>query len=224
MNKKNLICFGQCVAAGIVGAFITHILIQFFGEYIEACKANEPNTHCTREWVSALSGWIAAIGAIFAALITLPHLRQQAAEAKRQADFVLGDAYPTLTVAISKTMDNRITLRIVNWNKHPIFIRSIRSLREKDKTAIAEIRLENVTYPQEKWSDKQGWAIERPIFINGWENRNNPPHFIEIDLWAIQDNSIVQSRYFDGNVGVDVILTGDNYREFLLHGSIKTIK
>ncbi|MCM0752016.1 hypothetical protein DEA98_14195 [Brucella pseudogrignonensis] len=37
-----------------------------------------------REWIGALSGWIAAAGALAAVILTLPYLKRQAEEAKNK--------------------------------------------------------------------------------------------------------------------------------------------
>lgn len=169
MNKKNLICFSQCVVAGIVGAFITHILIQYFGGYIEACQANEPNTHCTREWVSALSGWIAAIGALFAAWLTVRKLREQIAEQKRQTNFIIGEAEPDFIIERNR-IAKVCTLKVINWNRHRIIIEKI----------IMNDHRYNI-FCSSFDEDKQSVAYKN-FKVNGWLNRDKQPPQRDIDV------------------------------------------
>lgn len=204
MNKKNLICFGQCVAAGIVGAFITHILIQYFGGYIEACKAKEPNTLCTREWVSALSGWIAAGGALIAAWLTINKLRQQIAEQKKQTDFLVGDAMPTLDCLQDINDPQQIVIRIVNWNRRTVLIHGI-GFDNMDTTnlttAIMEIKQNDVIIRE---------PIRQPI-INGWEDRNKAPNNLKIKIAAERNGTILDEFPSDLQIRVMVRLIGQSH-------------
>jgi hypothetical protein len=177
MNKKNLICFGQCVTAGIVAAFITHILIQYFGGYIEACQMNEKETHCLREWVSALSGWVAAAGALIAALLTIPHLMKQAHEANRQTDFIIGNTPPIMEV-IDRNGPGEIWVKIINWNRNTFYIDEIITPPQFN-TKIEKLKFEpnNIVVTM-------GEGIKLPIRISGYEDRSKAPSIVNIYIKA----------------------------------------
>lgn len=192
MNKKNLICFSQCVTAGIVGAFITHILIQYFGGLIETCNTNEPSTQCVREWVSALSGWVAAGGALVAALLTLPHLRKQAAEAKRQTDFIVGDAEPEIILQRNRSKET-VTLIITNWNRRRVIIEEANaSSSSTNKIEIHNmIAYNQYEYPSVEALSKQ---IKKSNYdVNGWINREQPPKQRRIALSFRANNDFIHT-------------------------------
>jgi hypothetical protein len=128
-----------------------------------------------REWFGALSGWAAAAGALVAAWLTVPHL-------KRQADFIWGDAPPTLDVIEHLAEKNTLVVRLVNWNRRAIFIEDIvvstkaspKNLDEQ--AAIWQIEDEN--------GERDGGF---PVQVKGWEDRNKRPSYVRVDLILLKE-------------------------------------
>lgn len=138
-------------------------------------------------WIGALSGWIAAIGAFGAAALTLPHLKRQADEAKRQADFALGDSAPTFDVYAEDFVE--VYFRVVNWNRRTLLIDKVRS----EGAISVEIRSIQLTNKREEWPWEYGVEEEGdPIFksairVPGFEDRNKAPY-----------NCTIKARVFGG--------------------------
>ncbi|MCB8835954.1 hypothetical protein [Aurantimonas sp. VKM B-3413] len=107
-------------AAAAFGGFMAVLITRTAFEQSAWCITTDD--HCLREWFAASSGWAAAAGALLAAGLTLPALRQQANEARRQADFTLGDASPTVDVLTVPKDNLSADIRIVNWNRRPMEI------------------------------------------------------------------------------------------------------
>lgn len=179
---------------------------------IRANWCNGVEADCFRDWLGALSGWIAAAGAFSAALLTLPHLRQQAAEAKRQADFALGDSLPTFDV-YSETFAE-VYLRIVNWNRRTLLINAI-EITDVDFTILAIKLAPSNTYDKRKHT-MQGWDLVEilpPIRVAGYEDRNLPPEVCTIKLKIKEANGVLQMTE---DFKVHGQLLGDKYASITL--------
>lgn len=107
--------------AGVIMLFIVGITIWGFRPAADALCGGGSN--CFREWVSALSGWVAAV----AAFITLTAIRHQIALQQRQIDFQLGDADPTMYArpTVDSAFQPILILTIENWNRRPIRLDSV---------------------------------------------------------------------------------------------------
>ncbi|RWO94199.1 MAG: hypothetical protein EOQ98_31865 [Mesorhizobium sp.] len=128
-----------------------------------------------REWFGALSGWAAAAGALVAAWLTVPHL-------KRQADFIWGDALPTLDVIEHLADDNTLVVRLVNWNRRAIFIEDIvASTKSRPKNLNEQVAIWQI---EDESGERSGGF---PIQIKGWEDRNKRPSFARVDLILVKE-------------------------------------
>ncbi|MDR2311669.1 MAG: hypothetical protein LBE54_11855 [Brucellaceae bacterium] len=174
-----------------MGMFIALWLLDFALIRTDWCGSEKDK--CFREWVGALSGWVAAVGALGAALLTLPHLRQQASEAKRQADFALGESLPTFDVYTDGS--DRIHFRIVNWNRRTLLLDSIRTT---DAWIYIEgIKLEHagiVDQVQSKFDDEdEDTVVFIPsIRIAAYDDRNTAPAICTITAYASVEEGTIQ--------------------------------
>lgn len=129
-----------------------------------------------QSWLGALSGWFGG----FAALVTILFIMRQLQEQRRQTDFALGDALPTMD-AIEHLEDGaELVVRIVNWNRRAMVVRHLNV--DDQSTAIMPNRL--TIDGARKPIDTIAFAIE-PFIIPGWEDRSKGPSHAEIRLAAV---------------------------------------
>ncbi|TAY80993.1 hypothetical protein [Rhizobium ruizarguesonis] len=109
--------WGAPIAGAIMIAVLLIVISGFEPARTMFCNANEV---CLREWVSATSGWAAAV----AAFVTLFALRRQIAAQERQVDHQLGnvepDIYARCTVGEDYAPVAQVT--IINRNRRPFSI------------------------------------------------------------------------------------------------------
>ena len=144
---------------------------------------DETGLGCLRNWLSALSGWVAAVAAGVTLALTIGPLREQAKQARRQTDFVVGDALPTFDAVEHLKKSEQLVCRIVNWNRSAIVVRIVQTIEEADALVMID-KLEIDRKPIE--IDMITLKIE-PFVINGWEDRNNPPHHAEVRFIAFDN-------------------------------------
>ncbi|WP_144223445.1 hypothetical protein [Mesorhizobium amorphae] len=122
-------------------------------------------------WFGALSGWAAAAGALYATWKTLPELRMQVAEAKRQSDFMVGDAAPEFIVQRNR-VHRRILLIVRNWNRRRVLIDNIK-LSASNNVQLAGVEPfgeDNLS----QWLDEGKSGTVR-YGVNGWLDRQKQP-------------------------------------------------
>lgn len=164
-------------------------------------------------WIGALSGWIAAAGAFGAAALTLPHLKKQADEAKRQADFVLGDAPPTVDVLTHRDGAEKLVLVLRNWNRRTVVIRNIYTTQPGYSLHIwKHSRIGGYNYTV-------GSLNKFPI--EGWTNRSNSPPSISIDLATgdAEKGGLLKDWDRAGDIAVELTIIGESYKEITLIAS-----
>jgi hypothetical protein len=109
--------WGALVAGAIMIAMLLTVISGFEPARTMFCKADEV---CLREWLSATSGWAAAV----AAFVTLFALMRQIAAQERQIDHQLGnvepDIYVRCTVGEDRSPVAKVT--IINRNRRPFSI------------------------------------------------------------------------------------------------------
>lgn len=162
------------VAAGLFSAILVVVFAYVTHGPIEWCGPAE--TNCVRDWISALSGWAAFIGAAMA----VPYLAAQVREARRQTEFIVGDALPTVTLEENVGSTDVLTafsvvLNVVNWNRHPLFVQDIRTI-----DADAKILRIGPTKEDRKAESFNAAILEvdideKRVYVPGWENRALPP-------------------------------------------------
>ncbi len=167
LNKESI--FVTIICAAGLGIFVALWLLDFAVVRIDACEAHESRGLCLRGWISALSGWAAAIGALIAAGLTIAKLREQIAEQKRQTNFIVGDAAPDFI--IERNRETKIcTLKIINWNRHRIIIEKI----------IMNNHCYNIDCFSYNESDQ--YVACKNFKVNGWLNRDKQPPQRDIDV------------------------------------------
>ncbi|QAZ45933.1 hypothetical protein [Mesorhizobium sp. Pch-S] len=171
MGDRRFIFWFNVIVGPLVGGFAAYwIASSVLGEY-SWCIAGEE--HCVREWVSALSGWAAAV----AAGVTLFALYDQLREQRRQTDFVLGDAKPTLTARHPQDRLEDFALRIVNWNRVSA---DILRVRVAWSNVPVQVGLKEVGLGDRTVGINMDPNISGIVRIDGWENRSDAPPFGEI--------------------------------------------
>lgn len=135
----------------------------------------EPNCN-VQGWLGSLSGWFGAI----AAFITIQFIMHQLREQKRQTDFAIGDAMPTMDAIEHLQNSAELVVRIVNWNRRGLVVRFIKV--DDPNISIMPNRL--VVNGERKPVEIISYAIE-PFTIPGWEDRSGGPSHAEIRLAAV---------------------------------------
>lgn len=83
---------------------VTFVIAVWYGQFDRLCSAPDPrwawlpwmqpDEHCLREWISALSGWAALVGALW----TIGVMRAQLSEQRRQNDHISGEILPEIFI------------------------------------------------------------------------------------------------------------------------------
>ncbi|MGT2467418.1 hypothetical protein ACVOMV_24915 [Mesorhizobium atlanticum] len=157
---------------GFLGGFTFLFGTNFALKDAAWCITGE--THCLREWVGALSGWAAFAGAVAA----LPYLAGQVREARRQTEFVVGDAPPTVTLQRPEpgTGPYDAVLTIVNWNRHPIHVEAteIESVPPGVQWALTDLRQVSAGVSNNRMDGTRTGGLTQ--VIDGWRDRQRPPN------------------------------------------------
>ncbi|WP_117196412.1 hypothetical protein [Rhizobium terrae] len=190
---------GWWFAYGTLG--LLFILAVWNSQFDDLCTASEPawlpwaqpEEHCFREWISALSGWVgfgaAAIGAYF--------VYHQLNEQRKQTAFILGDGNPSVEVYTYSMNCRRAVFRIINWNRRTLTLRKISfgdgsnfpwrpaGIRYFEGPTNFEphrgVRRKSIGV------DFRGGAehdrLEYACAIDGWLNRAGSPFYIDIEVY-----------------------------------------
>lgn len=172
-----------------VAAVIAYALWPSWQNY---CPAKEELAECSRQWIGALSGWIAAAAAILAIGPLLGQLREQ----RRQTRFVLGDAEPTVDIERRAPLSLRV--RIVNWNRRMLDIRAV-----KFRTPAGDISARNVLRRTETMGYQPYMANFFGLKVHGWEDRAERPPFNEL---AIELEDVTEVMF---NGPLTVLISGE---------------
>ena len=158
-----------CVAAAGMGMFVAMWLLDFSVVRSNWCLGAE--TQCFRDWVGALSGWIAAAGALIAALLTIRRLKDQITDQKMQTKHLMGDGLPILEF---NKIGDKAKITIKNYNRRRLKLTSIENKGDnKINVKIPNnttIGIASVIIPPN--TDKQYYGPE--CIIDGWETTNSP--------------------------------------------------
>ncbi len=203
---------------GFAGGFCAYLLTGYTFSEAQWCIVGEE--HCLRNWIAALSGWVAAA----AAFTTIGYLARQAAEARRQTEFIVGDALPTVSLIDTPLGErnggfyNRI--RITNWNRNPILVTRIEA--DKD-TSADEIRLQAASPSYLMPFDNENLERHPPLSL-GWVDRSKPPPTYDIDvvcLFPVSKVTLGDDLTLRRYAGFNIYLTiaGNEHRKVVLHVS-----
>jgi len=172
--KSRLLVLGWCA---FLGAF-TFVAATDFALIRNAQWCGGADQHCFREWVSALSGWAATIAAAF----TIFFLYRQNAEQKKQSDFALGNADPTMDVTGDLEDPETIVVRIVNWNRRGVILHGISFSGTK---ANSTFRIQELKIDESLWDFEEKYGLP---YLRGWEDRQSPPHAAQYKLTGYDEH------------------------------------
>lgn len=191
------------------------ILLPYNFDLIDVCPTVDQTVACIQTWVSALSGWAAFLGA----LLAIPFLAAQVREAGRQTEFIVGDALPTASMhdpretRVNNAFSSR--LQVVNWNRHPILVRSI-ALVSPTTVKLFDVEVEDHDAGRKNIL-QQEYGRGR-MFIPGWVDRNKIPTIAEFDLTfetadkaavAIAENNLIRVPI---SLKVEIVIAGPSHR------------
>jgi hypothetical protein len=189
---------GWLVAYLLLGGFFIFAVLHFPFVRDIACEPKE--TSCFREWASALSGWFGAV----AAFATIIFIIRQIDEQKRQTDFVLGDALPTMDVTIDLDDERQKVVRIVNWNRRGILVRSVKTNFDAN-LGIVKIKHNGSEIPLPK--------LRWPMTVYGWEDRiKRGPEILQLKIFVIEDEEVSTQWPSDAEVTVIIQIFGDKHQ------------
>ncbi|MHC1547793.1 hypothetical protein [Phyllobacterium sp. K27] len=119
-------------------------------------------------WIGALSGWAAFVGA----LIALPHLASQAREAQKQTAFVLGDSNPEFIVTRDR-QKRRMIMTVRNWNRRLIMVDKLTVKNNVDITVYDVSDYDDPSVPT--WQMQRQFGETGAFRVFGWVDRTQPP-------------------------------------------------
>ncbi|MBD9372791.1 hypothetical protein IB238_09180 [Rhizobium sp. ARZ01] len=151
-----------------------------------------------QSWLGALSGWAATV----AAAVTVIFLRNQIVEQRKQTEFVLGDAPPTMDITPDLDDPSEMVVRLVNWNRRTLFVRAI-SLNVGNAMGIMEIKVDGT----ELGLGDMRW----PYPLRGWEDRSNGPHTLQFKIAASEGNKIIREWPQHARVEMSIQLLDDRH-------------
>lgn len=195
-------------------AVATVVVYALWPNWLNYCPAEEQAklAHCSREWVSALSGWAAAA----AAAITIIFLYRQNEEQKRQTQFLLGDALPTVDAIQHIKRRIHVVVRVVNWNRRPIIVRTLKILPERHALEVPHAEIWDRDVPTNRLSPRilVGKNIEPAIAMHGWKDRSKAPCEIRLDIAADVASSMIS--WTGSEIVIEVILAGEERQQLTL--------
>lgn len=152
-----------------------------------------------RDWLAALSGWVAAIVAGIPIVLLYKQLRHQ----QRQTDFQLGDAVPTIDVTPDLDLSDVMVVRVVNWNRRGLIVHKI-GANPGGTLGLNEIKLDGtvVALKNLRW----------PIALRGWEDRSQGPHTLQFKIYADAGDSSFRKWPADARVLLNIQLLGDTHK------------
>jgi hypothetical protein len=159
-----------------LGAFV--FIMRFLPDFIEWQGWDWCGSECNlRDWLEATSGWF---GAVIAAIAAVPLILQLRAQ-QLQTAFTVGDAMPTMDAIEHLADSSELVVRIVNWNRRSIVVRSL-DVKNVDVIIMPNrLVVGDVVRP----TDLIDLGV-RPFVVRGWENRSEPPQAAEIRLVAFK--------------------------------------
>ncbi|MCJ9721977.1 hypothetical protein MOV66_07715 [Agrobacterium sp. SHOUNA12C] len=145
-DENHSYLLGWCSAyIFVAGMFICAV---WFGQFDKLCTASQPawlpwaqpEEHCFREWLSALSGWFGGGAAVVGAYLVY----HQLAENRRQTDYIKGDIPPEIyldsQIIAKKGKDkeeidewvSELRITVINRNRRSLILRTVELLEPED--------------------------------------------------------------------------------------------
>jgi hypothetical protein len=199
-----------CVTiVSILGLIAFVFVMRFLPDFLASKGWDLCGTDCDfRSWLEATSGWAGFVAAGIAVALTSRQIRQQ----QKQTDFMLGDAPPTMDVTPDLDDPSEMVVRIVNWNRRSILIRSV-DVNVGDALGVMEYKLDG----EEVSAAKVRW----PFPLRGWENRNNEaPHALQMKISAAEDDKIIRDWPKNAEVVVGLQMLDTKHQTHILRASV----
>lgn len=203
------------LVAGVI--LVLFFLAAIFGDsFFQVVCGNRGDCARVREWIGALSGWVAAAAAGGTIYVLLDQMRIQ----RKQLDFQLGDAEPTIE-AFPSDRPSRSLIRVVNWNRRTMNIVRI------DMDAAYRCSRGFIHYGHKQFQEQRydGGDLELvpPIRLLGWENRAEGPQSVQIEFilfTARADGSPREMKWREAMAKVHCRQFGDVERAFTLDAKL----
>lgn len=184
-----------------------------------ACEIDESGLACVREWLTATGGWVATVFAactIYYLYQQVSEQKSQVAEQKKQTQFQLGDADPTLDVIVHQEDDRQLVVRIVNWNRRALIVNKLILTGGEGWAFAWDI------FVNSRPNDAYGQSLDfmPPLVLDGWEDRQARPTYARIKIGAFVDEGMKQIMPYwpSTKVEADARLLGDVHRKIELQG------
>lgn len=172
-RASTIVFYAACIIFGIVFAFI---VMDWYFDAADLCGSSESTGECVREWFGAWSGYLAAA----AAGITLFALYDQIKEQRKQTEFMVGDALPTMDIVQDLDDPEMLVIRLVNWNRRGVVAKSL------EVHGVGDAR----TYFHEH--KKNGRKVDHNrIYLRGWENRGEAPDSLQTRIVCELDDKLI---------------------------------
>lgn len=173
------------VGLGFAIFFAIGVLMWFthYWDFSDLCGPNEGSVECFRTWFGASAGYLAAV----AAGATLFALFAQVREQRKQTDFLVGDALPTMDVSYDLSDPEQLVIRIANWNRRGMLL----IMLNVDGLDGASWGLMETKLGDNVVKDPDDFARSR--YLRGWENRSGPPAVMQFKIAASRENKMVRN-------------------------------
>ncbi|CDX22108.1 hypothetical protein MPL3356_390149 [Mesorhizobium plurifarium] len=202
------------------GAWAVYALFAIFGligflmwftyhwDFWDLCSASIDGNGavCFREWFGASAGYLAVLVGVF----TIYPLYRQIEEQRKQTDFQLGDALPTMDITLDLEDQQQIVVRVVNWNRRGLLIWDLEIQGDEGmRTGVMEYKIDNaiVRDPAE-------------YYVRGWEDRSRGPHVAQFKLAAEVNGRIVDAFSMSTQVSMLVQLFGEQHKQMVLRAKL----
>ena len=195
---------------GVALYLVTFFLVWYqpWEHWSAVCDHNELLAVCIREWVGSLSGWFGGV----AAFATIWFIIGQLSEQKRQNDFLVGDAKPTMDVTPDLDDPSLLVIRVVNWNRRGILIRAFNLNLELEK-ALIEVKRNGVEVGLAK--------LQWPVPVHGWEDRaTKGPSVLQLKIAAALAGELVRDWPTEAIVQVTAHILGDKHDVIILEAAV----
>lgn len=178
------------VAMGVFAAIGLTMWFTYHWDFGDLCAAGENGAECFRAWFGAAAGYLA----VAAAAITLLALYDQIHEQRKQTEFTVGDAPPTIDVTRDLDDPEQVVVRLVNWNRRGILVDSV------EITGIPESRAGVMEYKE----NGQAKRLATNPYLRGWENRSGPPNTAQFKMAVTVDNTLI--RQWPDSTAAEIIV------------------
>ena len=192
----------------------------------QSCPAQEDFVTCVREWLGIVAGGATAVVGLFAALavyLTIPPMRQQLEQLKRQTTYIVGDELPSLEIWPNRS-GQFYRFRIINWNRRVFLITKVEwdcpSNYPAGRSLYGVSRGGEVRALSFIWRDGR---VEPGIPVENYLNRSDQPP----ELWCHQpaEEGVAQPEYHSkATLRVTGYLVGNRHEQITLEAHVESLQ